>query len=133
LKEKIDGLLLLNVYFMPILALLSLIVGLSMIFLGTPLVGFIPQNWMQISWILIPISLYSFVGNFAPFFEVGIGLYLDGRRRTQWLIPLMIFTFFYNIPICSKAFLDVVASKITGKDNNKWVKTSHSGQWKPLY
>jgi cellulose synthase/poly-beta-1,6-N-acetylglucosamine synthase-like glycosyltransferase len=128
LKQKVDGLLLLNVYFMPLLALLSLVVGLSLIFLGAPLIGFISPLW-----ILLPISLYSFVGNFAPFFEVGVGLYLDGRKRTQWLIPLMIFTFFYNIPICSKAFLDVVASKITGKDANVWVKTSHSGQWKPLY
>jgi cellulose synthase/poly-beta-1,6-N-acetylglucosamine synthase-like glycosyltransferase len=118
-KEKVDGLLLLNVYFMPIMALLSLLIGLPLIFFGSPLIGAL--------WLTIPISLYSFVGNFAPFFEVGVGLYLDGRRRTQWLIPLLIFTFFYNIPICLKAFIDVVASKILRKNGNVWVKTSHSG------
>jgi len=26
------------------------------------------------------------VGNFAPFFEVGIGAYLDGRKRIYWLV-----------------------------------------------
>ncbi len=118
-KEKIDGLMLLSVYFMPILALLSLLVGLPLIFLGSPLVGAL--------WVSVPISLYSFVGNFAPFFEVGVGLYLDGRTRTQWLIPLLIFTFFFNIPLCLKAFFDVLGSKILGKDKNVWVKTTHSG------
>jgi cellulose synthase/poly-beta-1,6-N-acetylglucosamine synthase-like glycosyltransferase len=118
-KEKIDGLLLLNVYFMPIMALLSLLIGLPLIVLDSHLIGAL--------WFFIPISLYSFVGNFAPFFEVGVGLYLDGRSRTQWLIPLLIFTFFFNIPICLKAFLDVTTSKIFRKDKNVWVKTFHSG------
>ena len=104
---------------MPILVLLSMLTGLYLIFSGSQVIGTL--------WFLIPISVYSFVGNFAPFFEVGIGVYLDGRKRTQWLIPLLIFTFFYNIPICSRAFLDVTASKIMRRDKNAWVKTSHSG------
>ena len=119
LKEKIDGLMLLSVYFMPILALLSLFVGLPLIFLGSPFVIAL--------WVSVPISLYCFVGNFAPFFEVGVGLYLDGRTRAQWLIPLLIFTFFLNIPICLKAFFEVLGSKILGKNKNVWVKTVHSG------
>ncbi len=118
-KEKIDGLLLLNVYFIPILALLSMLTGLYLILSGSQLIGTL--------WFFIPISVYSSVGNFAPFFEVGIGIYLDGRKRAQWLIPLLIFTFFYNIPICLKAFLNVMASKIMRRDKNVWVKTSHSG------
>jgi cellulose synthase/poly-beta-1,6-N-acetylglucosamine synthase-like glycosyltransferase len=122
LREKIDGLMLLSVYFMPILALLSLFVGLPLIFLGSPLVIAL--------WVSVPISLYCFVGNFAPFFEVGVGLYLDGRTRTQWLIPLLIFTFFLNVPICLKAFFEVLRSKILGKENNVWVKTVHSGNGK---
>jgi cellulose synthase/poly-beta-1,6-N-acetylglucosamine synthase-like glycosyltransferase len=119
-KEKIDGLLLLNVYFMPLVVLLSFIIGIPLIFFeSSKLVGAL--------WFSVPISFYSFVGNFAPFFEVGIGAYLDGRTRTQWLIPLLIFTFFYNIPICAKAFLDLLVSKIKRKDHNIWVKTPHLG------
>jgi len=119
-KEKIDGLLLLNVYFMPLVVLLSFIIGIPLIFFeSSKLIGAL--------WFSVPISLYSFVGNFAPFFEVGIGAYLDGRTRTQWLIPLLIFTFFYNIPICTKAFLDLLVSKIKHKDHSTWVKTSHLG------
>jgi len=48
-------------------------------------------------WAFVPFSLYSFVGNLAPFFEVGVGAYLDGRTRAHWLIPLLIFVFLYNI------------------------------------
>jgi cellulose synthase/poly-beta-1,6-N-acetylglucosamine synthase-like glycosyltransferase len=119
LKQKIDGIMLLNVYFMPIFALLSLLVGLPLIFLGSP--------FFIALWVSVPISLYCFVGNFAPFFEVGVGLYLDGRTRTQWLIPLLIFTFFFNIPLCLKAFFEVLGSKILGREKNVWVKTVHSG------
>jgi len=119
-KEKIDGLLLLNVYFMPLVVLLSFIIGI-------PLIFFDSSKLVSALWFSVPISFYSFVGNFAPFFEVGIGAYLDGRTRTQWLIPLLIFTFFYNIPICAKAFLDLLVSKIKRKDHSTWVKTSHLG------
>ena len=118
-KEKLDGLMLLSVYFMPILALLSLLIGIPLIFLGSPLAGAL--------WLSVPVSLYSFVGNFAPFFEVGVGLYLDGRTRTQWLIPLLIFTFFINVPLCLKAFFDVLYSRILGRNKNVWIKTHHSG------
>ena len=122
LKEKIDGSMLLSVYFMPILVLLSLLVGLPLVFLDS-------QNFLlnSILWLSIPICLYSFVGNFAPFFEVGAGLYIDGRTRAQWLIPSMIFTFFLNIPICLKAFFAVLLSKISRKSNHVWEKTIHTG------
>jgi cellulose synthase/poly-beta-1,6-N-acetylglucosamine synthase-like glycosyltransferase len=120
MKEKIDGLLLLNVYFMPLVVLASFIIGV-------PLIFFESSNLVGALWFSVPISFYSFVGNFAPFFEVGVGAYLDGRTRTQWLIPLLIFTFFYNIPICAKAFLDLLASKILRRNHSLWVKTSHLG------
>jgi cellulose synthase/poly-beta-1,6-N-acetylglucosamine synthase-like glycosyltransferase len=120
LKEKIDGFLLLGVYFMPVLVLLSLLIGTPLLFLKS-------SQYQSLLWASIPFSLYSFVGNFAPFFEVGIGAYLDGRTRAQWLIPLLIFTFLYNIPICTKALVDLVVSKIFGRNSNHWTKTAHSG------
>lgn len=120
LKQKIDGLLLLTVYFLPILVLFSWVIGVPLSFLKSP------QSFSMI-WAFIPFSLYSFVGNFAPFFEVGVGTYLDGRTRTHWLIPLLIFSFLYNIPICTKAFADLIISKISGKNDNLWDKTVHNG------
>jgi cellulose synthase/poly-beta-1,6-N-acetylglucosamine synthase-like glycosyltransferase len=121
LKEKIDGLLLLHIYFVPILSLLSLIFGVPLILLSTP--------GAQVLWFFVPVSLYSFVGNFAPFFEVGIGAYLDGRKRVQWLAPLMIFAFLYNMFICSKALIDVLIGILRGKQGD-WAKTEHAGKGK---
>ena len=78
-------------------------------------------------WFAIPVSLYSFVGNYAPFFEIGIGAYLDGRRRIQWLMPLLIFLFSIIYLICLKAFFDLVVGKVIGKTKSDWGKTEHSG------
>lgn len=120
-KEKIDGLLLLHIYFVPILTLLSLVLGIPLILFSTPVA--------QVLWFFVPVSLYSFVGNFAPFFEVGIGAYLDGRKQVQRLAPLMIFAFIFNMFICSKALIDVVIGLIRGKQGD-WAKTEHAGKGK---
>ena len=120
LREKVDGFLLLNVYFVPIFAALAWILG-AFLFLVEPM------DLIDILWTFVPISFYSSVGNFAPFFEVGIGAYLDGRNRICWLIPLMFVTFMLNVLICTKAFLDPCFSKITGKRRHTWSKTDHSG------
>ncbi len=120
LREKVDGFLLLNIYFVPIFAVLAWILGAALLMLQ-------PPPGMNILWIAVPISFYSSVGNFAPFFEVGIGAYLDGRNRICWLIPLLLLTFMLNILICTKALLDLCISKITGKKRHKWTKTVHNG------
>ena len=119
-KEKLDGLLLLHVYFMPVLTLFASIVGFLLFF-------FDPSKFVNILWFFVPLSLYSFVGNFAPFFEVCVGAYLDGRKRLQWLSPLMIFTFLFNVLICTKAFFDVMAEKAFRRNDFNWVKTEHLG------
>jgi cellulose synthase/poly-beta-1,6-N-acetylglucosamine synthase-like glycosyltransferase len=118
-KEKIDGLLLLHIYFMPLVTLFSLFIGAYLIIAGSAIAGML--------WFTVPISVYSFVGNYAPFFEVGIGAYLDGRKRAQWLAPLLIFSFFYNMLICAKAVLDLVADKLVG-GRGDWEKTEHLGK-----
>jgi cellulose synthase/poly-beta-1,6-N-acetylglucosamine synthase-like glycosyltransferase len=120
IKEKIDGLFLLNTYFMPVFTLFAWIIGVLLFFLRF-------SQLLGILWTFVPITLYSFVGNFAPFFEVGIGTYLDGRTRASWLIPLLLLTFLYNVPICTKALIDLFLSKIDGKKKHNWDKTNHSG------
>ncbi|MEM3823298.1 MAG: hypothetical protein QXH87_00005, partial [Candidatus Bathyarchaeia archaeon] len=120
LKEKIDGLLLLGVYFLPVVVLFSWITGVSLMCLKF-------SQHLSPFWVASSITIYSSIGNFAPFYEIGVGAYLDGRKRVQWLIPLLLFTLLYNIPICTKALIDIVISKIMGKNNNHWAKTEHSG------
>ena len=121
LREKIDGFLLLNVYFLPILVGLSWLVG-AYLFL------FKAGWWIEPLWASLPIFVYSSVGNFAPFFEIGVGAYLDGRRRICWLIPLLLLSFVFNVFICSKAFIDLCLAKITGRHRSSWAKTVHRGE-----
>jgi cellulose synthase/poly-beta-1,6-N-acetylglucosamine synthase-like glycosyltransferase len=120
LKEKIDGLLLLHVYFMSVVTLVSFFAGVFLVLFGSSQV-------INTFWFFVPVSFYIFVGNFAPFFEVGIGAYLDGRTRIQWLIPLLLFVSLYNIFICTKALLDLFAAKILRKNQSNWAKTRHLG------
>jgi cellulose synthase/poly-beta-1,6-N-acetylglucosamine synthase-like glycosyltransferase len=121
LREKIDGFLLLNVYFVPILVGLAWILGATLCLVN-------PSPWITSLWVSIPLLVYSSVGNFAPFFEVGIGAYLDGRVRIYWLIPLLFLTFLFNVLICTKALVDLCLSKITGKKQRPWAKTLHNGK-----
>ncbi len=119
-KEKVDGLLLLHIYFMPILILASFFIGSLLIVNGSSVAATL--------WFAIPISFYSVVGNYAPFFEIGVGAYLDGRKRLQWLMPFLIFSFFFNMLICTKAFYDLLIEKLFGKTKSDWEKTEHLGK-----
>jgi cellulose synthase/poly-beta-1,6-N-acetylglucosamine synthase-like glycosyltransferase len=120
-KEKIDGLLLLNMYFIPVLTLVAFCIGVSLIILS----GSSPL--FDALWFFVPLSFYSQAGNFAPFFEIGIGAYLDGRTRIQFLIPLLFLSYMYNILICTKALLDLFAAKLLRKKQTNWAKTHHFG------
>jgi len=120
LREKADGLLVLGMYFVPIF------VGMSW-FLGAMIFFLYPVDWFYSIWTLLPVFMYSSAGNFASFFEVGTGVYLDRRIRVSWIIPILLLSFVLNVFICSKAFFDLVLSKITGRKVHNWAKTAHRG------
>jgi hypothetical protein len=105
---------------MPVLTLVSFFSGVFLILSQS-------SQLVNAVWFFVPVSFYSVVGNFAPFFEISIGAYLDGRTRIQWLIPLLLFSYLYNILICTKAFLDLFAAKMLRKIQSDWAKTSHLG------
>ena len=121
LREKVDGFLLLNVYFVPILVGLAWLLGAIIFFTQSSL-------WATLFWVPLSIAVYSATGNFAPFFEVGIGAYLDQRKEACRLIPLLFLVFLYNMVICTKAFLDLCISKASGNNRQRWVKTCHNGE-----
>jgi len=120
LREKVDGLLVLGMYFVPIL------VGLSWFF-GVFIFFFYHVNWFDTIWTLLPVFMYSSAGDFASFFEVGIGVYLDRRIRVSWIIPVLLLSFVFNVFICSKALFDLAVAKVRGKDMHDWTKTVHVG------
>jgi len=120
-REKADGLLLLGVYFVPLLAVLSWILG-ALISLYAPL------PWLDWAGSILPAFAYSSVGNFALFFELGVGIYLDGRSRLSWLLPALVLSFALNVAICCWALSKLCFSKVAGKaKNHVWAKTAHNG------
>lgn len=119
LKQKIDAVLSLNVYFLPILMLIAWIIGGILLFRSSPM-----PNYSFVS--LLPFFMYSSVGNFAPFFEIGLGMYLDGRTRACRLLPLLFPLFLYNIIICTYALVKLCTCKLLRRRIG-WHKTVHHG------
>jgi cellulose synthase/poly-beta-1,6-N-acetylglucosamine synthase-like glycosyltransferase len=114
-REKIDGLLLLGVYFVPFLFALSLLDSLALFFLGEMNV-FI--GW----WAVLFIGAYNSYGNFAPFYEITTALIVDGIKLDVKLLPLMTFTFYFYMWNIVLGLFDSISDLVT-KRNVKWDKT----------
>lgn len=120
LREKVDGTLLLFTYALPFLLALAQLDALALFFLGEmDLVA----GW----WVLLFIGAYTSFGNFAPFFEIGTSLVLDGVENEARMLPLIMFNFYFYMWNISRGFLDAVADVLTGRQA-QWVKTVRFSQ-----
>ena len=119
LKQKIDAFFLLNVYFIPILIGIAWIIGGVLVFNGPSLLD-------VILWGPIPFLTYASVGNFAPFFEIGMGMYAERRTKACRILPLLFPMFLYNIVICTFALAKLCVFKLFGRKFS-WDKTFHHG------
>jgi cellulose synthase/poly-beta-1,6-N-acetylglucosamine synthase-like glycosyltransferase len=114
LKVKLDALLCLGVYFVPLL------VGLSWILSGLGvIIGFPLPTWTLS---LSALSIFSAVGNFAPVFEIIAGAVLERVPRSLLWLPLIPLMYGVNVIICAKALLDLALHK-----PNCWNHTRHNG------
>lgn len=86
-REKIDGILLLFVYAVPFLLALGQLVSIILFFLGE-------MDVFAGYWVIFFIGVYSSFGNFAPFFQIGTALIIDGIRGEAYLLPLLMFIIF---------------------------------------
>ena len=120
LKEKIDGLMLLSVYFVPVLVMLSWF-SLVVLFLVKPF------TLLPYSMALVVSVFFALNGDIAPFLEVVAGAVCDGRKRLVLYTPLLFFAYVVNVFVCCKAFLELVFAKLTGRRVNHWNKTVHNG------
>lgn len=121
LKQKVDGLLLLNIYFMPVLVTFSWLLFVGMLIFKLPTL--IPFETAFVSSIFFILH-----GNLAPFVEVIAGALCDRRKRLILLTWPLIIAYFVNMAICSIAFGDLLISKIIGRNCNQWHKTMHEGE-----
>ena len=75
------------------------------------------------------VAIYCAFGNFAPFFEIGTALFMDGIKGEALLLPLLLFNFYFYMWNISLGFLDAVADVLTGRQV-KWAKTARFTQKK---
>ena len=113
--QKVDGLLLLAIYMQPFLIFLGLLDSLLLFFLGEMEIA---SSYL----FLLFIFAHNSFGNFAPFFEIGTALVLDGAKQKVFLLPLMFFAFIFNIIYTSLGFVDALIDLIT-KRTIIWQKT----------
>lgn len=124
-KQKLDGLLMLGVYLIPIIMLVGLLLSIIVYFFGS-------YWWWTLFAVLLFTLAYNNVGNFACFNEVGVGAVLDKRGRVIWLLPWSLFNFFANIWICTGAFLRSLVIHGSQRAYDAGADTAHgeSIQWK---
>lgn len=121
-REKVDGVLLLFVYAVPFFMLLGQVASLVLFFLGE-------MNLFSGWWVLLFLGFYSSFGNFAPFFEIGTALFLDGIPGEALLLPLLLFNFYFYMWYISLGFCDAIADMVT-KRKVKWAKTARFAEKK---
>lgn len=121
-KEKIDGILLLLVYAVPFLLALAQVDSIALFFLHE-------MDIMVGWWVLLFIGTYCSFGNFAPFYEIGSALAMDGIQHEVYLLPLVLYNFYFYMWTISLGFLDAIADLITGR-TVVWAKTRRFAEQK---
>lgn len=115
LAQRIDGLLLLFVFLIPLLMLVGwgLVLGLYFLNAGSMLSQLIP---------LFALMVYGTLGNFAAFFEIVIAVLIDGNRKRLRLLPLNILSFLVSLFAISGAVMSLALDGLL-KREMVWEKT----------
>ncbi|ABM35608.1 glycosyltransferase family 2 protein [Polaromonas naphthalenivorans] len=115
LAQRIDGLLLLFVFLIPLLMLIGwgLVLGLYFLNAGSMLSQLIP---------IFALMVYGTLGNFAAFFEIVIAVLLDGHRKRLRLLPLNILGFLVSLFAISGAVVSLALDGLF-KREMVWEKT----------
>ena len=113
--QRIDGLLLLFVFVIPLIMLAGwgLALGLYFSNAGSLLSQLIP---------VFALMIYGTLGNFAAFFEIVIAVLIDGNRRRLRLLPLNILGFLVSLFAIAGAVWSLMMDKLF-KREMVWDKT----------
>ena len=113
--QKIDGIMLLFIYFVPVLLFIALFDSVGLFFLGEMnIVG----TWIA----FIALGFYNAWGNFAPFYEISAGAILDGLKKEVYALPLLSFSFYFYMWYIMRGFFDALIDVFTSR-NVTWAKT----------
>ncbi|MHB1680286.1 MAG: glycosyltransferase family 2 protein [bacterium] len=113
--QKIDGILLLLVYLIPFIFLLGILDSIVLFFIGE-------MNLVNYVIVYLLIGMYVTFGSFAPFYQIGIGAFLDRTSYRIRLLPFFFFIFIFNLWFISMGFIESVIDIISGR-KVVWHKT----------
>ncbi len=114
--EKLDGLLLLGVYIISPVLLVGWSLALALWLMGINKPGII---------IILAVTCYSTLGNFATFFEVAAAAHLDGSRQRVTLMPFVFLGFLVSLFSVSR----ITVRQLLPRRRNEalyWHKTEHN-------
>ena len=123
LRERVDGLMLLFIFAMPLALLAGWILVVALYFLDASslLVAFIP---------LLALMTYSTLGNFATFFEMVVAILLDGNRNRARLLPLNLMGFVVSLFAICQSVAGAVVDRVARR-GLVWDKTLRYRQAPP--
>ena len=115
MRERVDGMLLLLVFVMPLLLLAGWFIVIALYFFnaGSLLNRLIPA---------FALMAFSTMGNFAAFFEIAIAVLLDGNRKRLRLLPFNLLCFFVSLLSISRASFNLFVDWLF-KREMVWEKT----------
>ena len=114
--EKLDGLLLLCIYFVPPLTLLAWFIS-AFLLVSNPTI-FPPSTGL-----FLGMAIYFTVGNFATFFEIGLAVALDGQSKRLHLLPMVFGGFMASLFTVTGAVFSLLFSRLKGESHVAWDKT----------
>ena len=113
--QRVDGLLLLFVFVIPLVMLTGWFLALGLYFLnaGSLLSQLLP---------IFALMIYGTLGNFAAFFEIVVAVLIDGNRRRLRLLPFNMLGFLVSLFAISGAVWSLMLDRIF-KREMVWDKT----------
>ncbi|WP_205914552.1 glycosyltransferase family 2 protein [Rhodobacter sp. SY28-1] len=115
LMARLDAALVLLVYTVPSLVLLNLVIALAM---PTQL----GETWASLSIMTVSLTLFTGIGNFAPFYQIAAGCVSDGQRRAFSAVPFLFVSSFTSLLACNVGVLQLLKDKLFGI-TTQWDKT----------
>lgn len=115
LGQRVDGLLLLFVFLIPLVMLFGWCLALGLYFLnaGSLLSALVP---------VFALMLYGTLGNFAAFFEIVVAVLVDGNRRRLRLLPFNMLGFMVSLFAISGAVISLLLDSLFNR-KLVWDKT----------
>lgn len=108
-RERLDGLMLLNIFLLQPLLLLGWAIALVLYFFnGAELLTVFVSGGL--------LMAHAAIGGFSAFLQMVFAVLVDGHRRRIRLLPIQMFNFVASLPTITAALGDAVMDRILGKD-----------------